>query len=367
MQIAQNGTKSHIFARNREIFNKVPAVTLYFWIIKILSTIVGETASDTLNGYLGWMTTGFIIVGLLIITFFLQIALKKYVPGIYWLTVILMSIFGTFLADTLADGFKIPELTTIIIISIALVVTFVVWFACEKTLSVRVIFTIRQECFYWFAILLTFILGIASEDYVANVVDPGYLIPAIIIIAGIVGSAIVYKLFKPSAGLVFWVAFLLTHPLGAIPNNFIGDLLPDPGPLLINGGFLAIILIIVIYLTISKKDVLNLSSLSMAEIRNSAQKWQRVPHANFKQDVVQLDLMTGRPLTQLARDLSISDSSTHQWHKRVEEYRPNTFSVKLPQTVIEEENCRLKREIDVLRQELDVLKKAISIFSHQKT
>jgi uncharacterized membrane-anchored protein len=131
--------------------NKVPEVTLYFWIIKILCTTVGETAADYLNMDLGLglTNTTYVMGALLIIVLFFQFKAHKYIPSIYWLAVVLLSVVGTLITDDLVDNFGAPLELTTIAFSIALAVTFGVWYASEKTLSIHSIYTRRREAFYW--------------------------------------------------------------------------------------------------------------------------------------------------------------------------------------------------------------------------
>ena len=154
----------------RQMLNKVPEITLYFWIIKILCTTVGETAADFLNVNLNFGLTGTSIVTgiLLIVALILQFRSKKYTPWIYWLTVGLVSVFGTLVTDNLTDRIGVPLETSTIVFSVLLGITFLVWYLKEKTLSVHAIVTIRRETFYWLAILFTFALGTASGDLMAE-------------------------------------------------------------------------------------------------------------------------------------------------------------------------------------------------------
>lgn len=242
------------------MLNKVPEVTLYFWIIKILCTTVGETAADFLNTNfnLGLTGTSLVMGVLLIIILFFQFRAKKYIPSIYWLTVVLISVVGTLITDNLTDNFGISLITTTIIFAIALALTFIVWYRNEKTLSIHSIFTTKREAFYWLAILFTFALGTAAGDLVAEKFNLGYLISAVLFAGLIAAVTIAYYRFKKNAVLAFWIAYILTRPLGAS----IGDYLSQSHD---NGGlglgttatsalFLIAILGLVVYLTLTKKD-----------------------------------------------------------------------------------------------------------------
>ena len=145
----------------KTMLSKVPEVTIYFWIIKILCTTVGETAADFLNFNLnlGLTVTTIVMSGFLAVALFVQFRLRRYVPGIYWLAVVLISIVGTLITDNLVDNFGVPLQTTTIVFSIALAATFALWYASERTLSIHTIYTTRREAFYRLAVLFTFALG----------------------------------------------------------------------------------------------------------------------------------------------------------------------------------------------------------------
>jgi uncharacterized membrane-anchored protein len=245
----------------RQMLNKVPEVTLYFWIIKILCTTVGETAADFLNTNLNLGLTGttFVIGILLIITFFFQFKSKKYVPSIYWLAVVLISVVGTLITDNLIDHFGITLQTTTIVFSIVLAAIFSVWYKSEKTLSIHSIQTTRREAFYWLAILFTFALGTAAGDLMAESFKLGYLFSAVLFGASIAVVTVAHIKFRLNAVLAFWIAYILTRPLGAS----IGDYLSQPydigglglGTIVTSVIFLTAIVFTVIYLTMTKKDV----------------------------------------------------------------------------------------------------------------
>ena len=148
----------------RQMLNKVPEVTLYFWIIKILCTTVGETFADFLNTNLslGLTNTSFLIGALLVVVLVFQFRLPKYVPSVYWLAVVLISIVGTLITDNLVENFGVTLPITTIAFAIALAATFAAWYASERTLSIHTILTSKREGFYWLAILFTFALGTAA-------------------------------------------------------------------------------------------------------------------------------------------------------------------------------------------------------------
>lgn len=239
----------------QRMLNKVPEVTLFFWIIKIMATTVGETAADFLNVNLDFGLTGTSLVmgGLLLVALLAQIKARRYVPWIYWLAVVLISVFGTLVTDNLVDNFGVSLQTTTAIFSIALLATFGLWYASERTLSIHTIFTTRRELFYWAAILFTFALGTAAGDLAAEGLQLGYAYSGLMFGAMIGAVTIAYYLFNLNAVLAFWIAYVLTRPFGAS----CGDLLSQPvangglglGTVVTSAIFLLTILGLVAYLT----------------------------------------------------------------------------------------------------------------------
>src|SRR3954454_25059503 len=160
----------------REMLNKVPEVTIYFWVIKILCTTVGETAADYFNDNLGFglTNTTYVAGALLVVLLIVQFRLRRYVPGAYWAVVVVISVFGTLITDNLSDLHDVPLTTSTTVFAIVLAVVFAVWFGFERTLSIHTIVTRRREAFYWLAVLFTFALGTAAGDLVAEKADLGY-------------------------------------------------------------------------------------------------------------------------------------------------------------------------------------------------
>jgi uncharacterized membrane-anchored protein len=244
-----------------KILNRVPEITLFFWIIKVLATTVGETAEDFLsvNLNMGLTNTSYVMGGLLVIALLVQfIVIKKYVPASYWIAVVLMSVVGTLITDNLVDNLGVSLVTTTIIFSVALIVVFAAWYISEKTLSVHTIYSAKRELFYWTAILFTFALGTASGDLLAEGLALGYGTSAIIFLAviGLIAAAHFY--LKLDAILAFWLAYILTRPLGASIGDLLSQARADGGFGLGTVGttaiFLLAILSLVVYLSITKKD-----------------------------------------------------------------------------------------------------------------
>jgi len=242
------------------MLNKVPEVTVYFWVIKVLCTTVGETAADNLNQQLGFglTNTTYVMGALLIVALFFQFKLRRYVPAIYWLAVVLLSIVGTLITDNLTDKYGVALQTTTIIFSIVLALVFASWYAVERTLSIHTIHTTRREAFYWLAILFTFALGTAAGDLTAEKLNVGFGKTLLVFIAAIAVVAFAHFVFKLNAILAFWLAYILTRPLGASIGDFLSQPKADTGLGLGTTGtsvlFLALILGLVVFLQITRKD-----------------------------------------------------------------------------------------------------------------
>ena len=246
----------------RLMLNKVPEVTIFFWIIKIMATTVGETAADFINVnlHLGLTNTSLIMGGLLAAALVVQIGLKRYVPSVYWIAVVLLSIFGTLITDNLLDNFGVPLTTTTALFGAALIATFVGWHVSEKTLSIHTIVTTRRELFYWTAILFTFALGTAAGDLVAEGFKLGYALSALIFAGIIAAIALAHRYLKLDAVWAFWTAYVLTRPFGASCGDLLSQAKSAGGLGLGTVGtsaiFLTTILVLVVYLTVSKRDVI---------------------------------------------------------------------------------------------------------------
>lgn len=194
---------------------KVPEVTIYFWIIKLLTTAMGESSSDYLvyhiNPYVAVILGG---VGLLA-SLVLQLLVRRYVPWIYWLAVTMVAIFGTMAADVTHIVLGIPYLTSTVFFAVALAIIFAVWYASEKTLSIHSINTPRRELFYWAAVLATFALGTAAGDMTAATLDLGYFASGVLFAVLFAIPAVGYRLFGLNEIVAFWFAYIMTRPFGA--------------------------------------------------------------------------------------------------------------------------------------------------------
>src|SRR4030081_3807089 len=240
------------------MLNKVPEVTLVFWIIKIMSTTVGETGADYLAVHVGLGTavTGAVMFVLLIAALLAQLHAREYVPWRYWLTVVLVSVVGTQITDFLTDKLDVSLYVSTAVFTVLLGATFAIWYTIERTLSIHTIITRRRELFYWAAILCTFALGTAAGDLATEALMMGFNLGVLAFVVLIATITAAYYL-GANAVLTFWIAYILTRPLGAS----LGDLLAQSRP---NGGlglgtvhtslvFLIVIASLVTFLTIAPK------------------------------------------------------------------------------------------------------------------
>lgn len=241
------------------IARKVPEVTIYFWIIKLLTTGMGETTSDYLvyhvNPYLAVALGGFgLVVALL-----LQLVTNRYVAWIYWLAVVMVAIFGTMVADVIHIVLGIPYLVSTVFFAVALTIVFVAWYAVEKTLSIHSIYTPRRELFYWAAIMVTFALGTAAGDMTASTLRLGYLASGVLFAVLFALPALGYWLARLNPIFAFWFAYIMTRPLGASFADWFGKPRSFSG-MGLGTGLISLILAVMIigfvgYLTVTRKDI----------------------------------------------------------------------------------------------------------------
>ena len=239
----------------RTAVSRVPEITLAFWVVKVLATTVGETADDFLDATLGLGRTGtsLVMTGALLAALGAQFTCRRYVPATYWTAVVLVSVVGTLVTDQLVDGLGIGLPTTTAVFAVALVAVFATWRATEGTLSVHTVVTARREAFYWLAVLVTFALGTAAGDLLAEGVDLGYASSAAGFAGAIAVVALAHYRLRLGAIAAFWAAYVLTRPLGAS----LGDLLSQDrldgglglGVTVTSAAFLAAIVAVVVHLT----------------------------------------------------------------------------------------------------------------------
>jgi uncharacterized membrane-anchored protein len=248
-------------SRTRKMLNKVPEVTLYFWVIKIMCTTVGETAADYLNDNLGFglTKTTYVAGALLVVLLAIQFRLRRYVPGVYWSVVVVISVFGTLITDNMTDRYNIPLTTSTAVFAAALALVFAAWYASERTLSIHTIVTTRREAFYWLAILFTFALGTAAGDLSAEKLDLGYAV-SIAIFGGLIALvAAAHYFLDLNPVLAFWMAYILTRPLGASIGDEMSQNSKKYGGLGLGTTgtsyiFLGCILALVVFLSITRRD-----------------------------------------------------------------------------------------------------------------
>jgi uncharacterized membrane-anchored protein len=256
-------TQSHALDRRdlHLMLNKVPEVTIWFWVIKILCTTVGESFADWINMTLGvgLVDTAVLFTVIFAVVLAVQMRLRQYVPFAYWLTVVVVSVTGTLYTDILTDQAGVALWISTTVFSVLLAAVFAIWYARERTLSIHSIVTTPRESFYWLAVLVTFALGTATGDWTLELTGWG---PGKSVLLPLALIAIVTALwrFGADAVLTFWVAYILTRPLGAN----IGDWLATPssekglglGTFVTSVVFLGAILVTVIYLTVTRADVI---------------------------------------------------------------------------------------------------------------
>ncbi len=260
-------------ATARQMLNKVPEVTVYFWLIKCLCTTVGETFSDNLTS--AWaggdsaplskinsasVQVMLVTFGVLAVAMAVQLTRDRYIAPVYWLNVVLISVFGTQITDQFEGNGAVPNnMVAITVVSLTLLaLVFAVWWYVERTLSMHSIRTHRREAFYWLAILTTFATGTAVGDLVAEKLSLGYFTTLVVFLAVIAVIAAIWKFTKANGVLMFWLAYIMTRPLGAST----GDLLSQKGNQGLNLGtsvtsyiFLGLIVSFVAFLAIRKPDL----------------------------------------------------------------------------------------------------------------
>ncbi|WP_406227599.1 hypothetical protein [Streptomyces anthocyanicus] len=258
---AEPGTSASARPSHRLRWTKVPEVTAYFWIIKVLCTTVGETAADLLNEKAGLGLTGvsLLMSALLALVLVVQLRTKAYRAGVYWLAVALISVVGTLSSDNLTDNMGVPLETTTVVFAVLLAVAFVVWYRRERTLSIHAIDTTSREAYYWMAVLFTFALGTAGGDLVSERMNLGYRLAAVLFALAIAAVAVAHFALGLDAVWSFWIAYILTRPLGASIGDYLSQTTGDGGlgfgTVVTSGLFLAVILGLVVYLAVTRKDV----------------------------------------------------------------------------------------------------------------
>lgn len=237
---------------------KVPEITVYFWIVKLLTTAMGESTSD----YLVYHINPYVAVALgtlgLLAALALQLVVRRYVAWIYWLAVVMVAIFGTMAADVLHVVIGIPYVVSSAFFAAALAVIFVAWYASEKTLSIHSVYAGRRELFYWATVMATFALGTAAGDMTAATVGLGYFASGVLFAVLFALPGLAYRMFGLNAIAAFWWAYIITRPLGASFADWFGK--PILGGLGLGDTKVALVLTLFIigfvgYLTVTRLDV----------------------------------------------------------------------------------------------------------------
>ncbi|MEO7122063.1 MAG: hypothetical protein ABI400_02885 [Lacisediminihabitans sp.] len=208
-------TSSTIVAPRVLLLSKVPEVSVLFWVIKVLTTGMGETTSDYLVKAFDPVAVVVIAALVFIVCFFVQFRAQRYVPWRYWLLVSMVSVFGTMIADVAHIVVGIPYAVSSLVFAITLAVVFFVWWRTEHTLSIHSITTSRRELFYWATVIVTFALGTAAGDFLARTVGLGFLVAGILCAVLIAIPPLGYRISQAGAVFFFWAAYVLTRPLGA--------------------------------------------------------------------------------------------------------------------------------------------------------
>jgi uncharacterized membrane-anchored protein len=237
---------------------KVPEITVFFWIIKLLTTAMGEATSDFLvNSFNRYAAVGLGLIALAA-ALALQFSVRRYIPWVYWLTVSVVAVTGTMAADVLHIQFHVPYRSSSTLYAVILLIVFVVWYRTEKTLSIHTIDTPRREAFYWATVLSTFALGTALGDYTASTLHLGYLTSGILFAGVFLVPAIGYWRFRLNSVVAFWFAYVVTRPVGAsfadyMSKSFFGGLGWGDGHVALY--LTAVIVAFVAYLSVSGRDL----------------------------------------------------------------------------------------------------------------
>jgi uncharacterized membrane-anchored protein len=238
---------------------KVPEITVFFWVTKILTTAMGEATSDFMNSALGpAIAVPLMLIGL-VIALKLQFKRPSYNAWNYWLVVVMVAVFGTSAADALHVGFGIPYTVSTSFYLLVLTAVFIAWYRSEKTLSIHSIYTRRREQFYWATVLATFALGTAAGDMTATSFHIGFLASGIMFASIIALPAVAHRWFGLNSVLAFWFAYIITRPLGASfadwldATRHLGGLNLGQGPIAL--AFAVVMVGFIAYLATTRIDV----------------------------------------------------------------------------------------------------------------
>jgi uncharacterized membrane-anchored protein len=237
--------------KSRALVAKVPEIIAFFWLTKVATTAMGESTSDWMNGFLGPAIAVPLMLVLLVWALRRQLRADRYEAWTYWAVVVMVAVFGTSAADALHVGAGIPYTVSTAFYAVTLAVIFLVWHRVEGTLSIHSIYTRRRELFYWATVLATFALGTAAGDMTATSLDIGFFGSIWLFAALIAIPAIGYRWFDLNEVLAFWIAYVLTRPLGASVADWLA-VSPQRGGLGIGTGGVSLILAASVYLAVRR-------------------------------------------------------------------------------------------------------------------
>jgi len=252
-------TTSPSSLKSRSLVAKVPEIIAFFWVTKVATTAMGESTSDWMNGFLGPAIAVPLMLALLIWALRRQLHAARYDAWTYWAVVVMVAIFGTSAADALHVVLGIPYLASTVFYAVVLASIFFTWHRVEGTLSIHSIYTPRREAFYWAAVLATFALGTAAGDMTATTLHLGFFGSIWLFAALIAIPAFGNRWFGMNEVLAFWIAYVLTRPLGASMGDYLSQPTADGGlglgTVITSVLFLAVILGLVVFLSVTRKDV----------------------------------------------------------------------------------------------------------------
>lgn len=283
----------------RQMLNKVPEVTLYFWVIKCLCTTIGETFSDNLTtSWAGGDSAGvhaldsaalkvmLITMGVLAALLVVQFTRRRYVSVVYWANIVVISLVGTQITDQFeGNGDQPNNMWAITIASVVLLAAvFTVWWLVERTLSMHSIRTVRRELFYWLAILVTFSTGTAVGDLIAEKFSLGYLTTLLLFVGVIALIAALWRFTSINGVLAFWLAYIMTRPLGASTGDFLsqkGNQGLNLGTAVTSYVFLVVIVCLVVFLQLKKPDITPAELATADEIHHPHLPHPHLPHPHL--------------------------------------------------------------------------------------
>lgn len=257
-QLAGERSPDRLIDRWQPLAAKVPEITVLFWVIKILTTGMGEATSDYL-GKISIPLAGVVGLAGFAIALWWQFRVRRYIAGVYWFAVMMVAVFGTMAADGLHVALGVPYVASTAFYAVALAVVFTLWHRSEQTLSIHSIVTRRREIYYWLTVLVTFALGTAAGDLTAMEMHLGFFASAVIFAVAIAVPAVAWR-FGLNPVVAFWVAYVLTRPLGASVADWLGK------PHSVSGGLgygdgtvsvlaLAVIVLLVAYVWVRRSDI----------------------------------------------------------------------------------------------------------------